>query len=42
MTSWLLDTNIVSELRRPRPLTIVTRDTAEYEQAGVSVVNPWS
>jgi predicted nucleic acid-binding protein len=23
-------------------LTVVTRDTAEYEKAGVSVVNPWS
>ena len=81
MTGWLLDTNVLSELRRPRPdakvtqflswrllveegrkaghtfaqpdliiaatalhhgLTVVSRNTGDFEKANVPVLNPWS
>ena len=57
MIGWLLDTNVLSELRRPRPepkvlafvaatalhhdLTLVSRDSGDFENARVRLFNPW-
>ena len=53
LSGYQLDTTVVSELRRLKPdlfiaataaeagLTVVTRDTAHFEAAGVAVLNPW-
>jgi hypothetical protein len=45
----LLDSNVVSELSKAargtalaRALTVVTRNTRDFERAGVEYVNPWS
>jgi predicted nucleic acid-binding protein len=49
--AWLLDTNVLSELRRLRPEPKVVDFVAgqptaiqrrsDYDRAGVPVVNPW-
>lgn len=53
VSGWLLDTHVISELRRPRPsarvrtsvcghwLTVVTRDTDDYKLARVPLIDPW-
>ena len=48
----LLDTNVLSELTKPRPsarvlawlvhrMRVATRDVGDFKASGVSVVNPW-
>ena len=45
-----LDTNVVSELRKPRPHgavvhwieTVVTRNVADFKRFGVKVFNPFA
>ena len=48
---YLLDTNVVSELRRSRPhpavarihgLTVVTRNVRDFEQFGVEILDPFA
>ena len=51
MTGWLLDTNVVSELRKKRPdshvkawsdaQAVCTRNEGDFRKTGVSVFNPW-
>jgi len=47
VTGWLLDTNVLSELRRPKLERTVlgvrcgTADTGDYVNAPVAVFNPW-
>ena len=55
--SWLLDTNVISEMMRPHPepraarfldriasrrMAFVTRNTRDFRNTGVRVVNAWN
>ena len=50
--AFLLDTNVVSELRRPNPhgavlarihrRTVVTRNVADFSRFGVGLLNPFT
>ncbi len=53
MTGWLLDTNVLSKLRRPKPdliiaatalhhgMTVVSRDLAGFDGTGAIPLDPW-
>jgi len=40
---YLLDTNVISEIRRPdtRQLTIVTRNVKHFAPTKAQIINPW-
>jgi predicted nucleic acid-binding protein len=46
---FVVDTNVVSELRKVRSgkadangMTVVTRNVADFDDTGVTVLNPWA
>lgn len=38
---YVLDTNVLSELRKVHGMAVITRNVANFKPTGVSIINPW-